>query len=293
MDIHGPVPTFSDAAVIASNISRRRGNTRIVYTHEWEIDFPHATLLGRLYNRWHRWIANAADHVVVTTPSYAHLFLPAQRENRLSIIPWGVDTAAFSHSGQKSPQFTVLFVGQLRPYKGLDVLIRAMTRLPRARLIIVGGGTDRSKSEALAQRLGLEGCEFRGNVSDSELAKAFGQSHVVVLPSVSKLEAFGLVLLEGMAAGCVPVASHLPGLCDVALASGYTFPPHDVEALASVLRLLNDDQDLWAQRSKLSRVRAKDFSWERAVSARAALYEDLTADRPPRRVESLPAFGRA
>ena len=61
-----------------------------------------------------------------------------------------------------------------------------------------------------------------------------------MLPSV-RMESFGIVLLEGMAAGCVAVASALPGPAEVVGDAGLDFPPGDVDALARILRSLSSE----------------------------------------------------
>lgn len=96
------------------------------------------------------------------------------------------------------------------------------------------------------------------------------------------MEAFGLALIEGMAAGCVPVASDLPGVRDVVRPVGFSFPAGDVGALAAILEKLRDDPDLVRQIACRARSRAAQFSRESMVSAYEHLFLRLAATRLPR-----------
>ena len=86
----------------------------------------------------------------------------------------------------------------------------------------------------------LANVTFWGHVPDERLARLVRKAHVIDMPSVTRSEAFGIALLEGMAAGLVPVASYLPGVVDLVGGEGITFPSGDVRALRSVLSRLLD-----------------------------------------------------
>jgi glycosyltransferase involved in cell wall biosynthesis len=96
----------------------------------------------------------------------------------------------------------------------------------------------------------------------------------VVLPSVTRAEAFGLVLLEGMAAGCVPVASDLPGVRDVAGPTGVVVPPRHSKALRQALRELADDVQRLEHLQVASWLAAQTHTWERCVAS----YEEVLLD---------------
>jgi rhamnosyl/mannosyltransferase len=275
VSVFGPAPTFSDALLLLLRL-RRRGRQRVVYTHVFDLDFPWLTPLCVAYNWTHRQLARAADHVVVPTAGYAAGF---PRAGRLSVIPWGIDHAVAPPALEKDARFTILFVGQLRPYKGVATLIRAAGQVPDAQVIIAGDGPERAKLERLAARSGASNVTLLGSVSEAELAGLYARAHVVVLPSVSRLEAFGISLVEGMAAGCVPVASSLPGVREVVGDTGYTFPAGDAEALGRILAALRVDGSERLLRSERARERSAEYSWERTVREHLALYERLIEAR--------------
>ena len=98
---------------------------------------------------------------------------------------------------------------------------------------------------------------------DEEVARLYRRAHVVVLPAGSRMEAFGITLVEGMRAGCVPVASALPGVTDVVGDAGYIFPPGNADALALILASLSLNDAEWRRRSGRAEEASRQYSWER------------------------------
>jgi rhamnosyl/mannosyltransferase len=160
-------------------------------------------------------MSNIADHVVVSTPSYGQRLGRFVDRGKLSVIPWGVDYKQFYSPPEKDSPFTVIFLGQMRPYKGLPVLLEAVRDLDGVRVWVIGDGHSAQEYHELATSLGLADINFWGRLPDNQMIDLMKQAHVIVLPSITRSEAFGIALLEGMAAGLVPVASHLPGVADV------------------------------------------------------------------------------
>jgi glycosyltransferase involved in cell wall biosynthesis len=275
VSLHGPVPTFSDALLPLLWLRKRHG-TKVVYTHHFDIDFPGLGAMCGGYNWLTHRLARLADHIVVTTPSYASLIGAPEKT---TVIPWGADRFAPASLDAKPERFTVLFVGQLRPYKGIDVLIRAAARVPEARVLIVGRGPERARLEALANTEGSANVSFLGPMTDQDIQQLYREAHVIALPSVSKLEAFGITLIEGMAAGCVPIASALPGVSDVVSNAGVTFPVRDVEGLAQTLRLLSD-RDEWRPLALHAIERSRFFTWERTFDGYLRLFDSFFESQP-------------
>lgn len=273
--IHGPVPTFSDIALLLSAVGGKARGPAVVYTHHSEIDLGGYRVLCDIYNWMHKQLARLAGQVIVTTPAYArnlNRYIPAEA---ITVVPWGVEHDWYSARTPKADQFTVLFVGQLRPYKGIETLLDAAERVADTRIQIIGSGHQQEHYRRLATERGLEHVTFRGHVSDQELFDAFAQAHVLVLPSTKRAEAFGLVLLEGMVAGCVPVVSQLPGVTDVVGNAGFSFPVGDAAALAALLAQLRDSRLLRERYGARARERAREYSWDRTVFWHNALYQRL------------------
>ncbi|HET9493691.1 MAG TPA: glycosyltransferase [Chloroflexia bacterium] len=274
LHIHGTVPTFSDIALPLGRLGLKlaRPSTAIVYTHHSDIDIAGLEVPAGIYNRLHSRLLGLADHVVASTPTYATMLENSPMATRVSAVRFGVEAEEFHTGSNKPDRFNVLFVGQLRPYKAVDVLLRAWQRVDNADLHIVGDGHQRAELEALAKRLNLKSVHFHGSVSEKQLKEAYAQAHALVLPSNRKAEAFGLVLLEGMAAGCVPISSDLPGVSDVVGTSGFTFPVGDSDALADILLKLRDDTRLRNDLSVLAVARSMATDWDYTAEAYHGIY---------------------
>ncbi|MCM8748144.1 glycosyltransferase family 4 protein [Thermomicrobiaceae bacterium CFH 74404] len=178
----------------------------------------------------------------------SYLELPAE------IVPNGVDVDAFSAAREAplAPDPTVLFLGRPEPRKGLAVLLDAFAHLarlvPRARLEVAGAGDEIAWAPYRAQveRLGLAGrVAFLGPVSEAEKRAALGRAWVLAVPSLGG-ESQGKVLLEGLSAGVLVVASRIPGYAEVLTdgVNGLLAPPGNAPALAAVMRRVLVDRKL-------------------------------------------------
>jgi rhamnosyl/mannosyltransferase len=268
INLHGPVPTFSDIFLLYWLVRGLRKRPFLIYTHHAPIDLRQLKyrLLAPLYNSLHNQLVRFADHVVVTTPSYGQRLSHYVSPEKLSVVPWGVHYERYAATLDKPEPFTVVFLGQIRPYKGLPVLLQAAEGLTSARFWIIGNGHQVADSHDLAQRMGLDNVEFLGSLPDKEVVQRLQEAHAIVLPSVSRSEAFGIALLEGMAAGCVPVASYLPGVADLVGNEGVTFPPGDAHSLRILLLRLKEDAEYRSNLGRLAQVKARLYSWERVIS---------------------------
>jgi glycosyltransferase involved in cell wall biosynthesis len=277
--LHGPVPTFSDVFLLwglRGGLNNHR--PRLVYTHHAPIELNYLPLRPfiRVYNLLQERLANLADHVVVSTPSYGQRLSRFVPPEKLSVIPWGVDFNAFYSPLEKDDPFTVLYLGQIRPYKGLPVLLNAADGVPDLRLWVIGDGHFAGECRQQAEKLQLSDVTFWGRLPDNELAGLVKQAHAIVLPSITRSEAFGIVLLEGMAAGLVPVASHLPGVADVIGNEGFTFPPGNYRALREILVRLRDDSQLRRHLAGLAQAKARLYSWERSIYGYERIFHQLS-----------------
>jgi hypothetical protein len=172
----------------------------------------------------------------------------------------------------------VLFVGQMRPYKGIAELVQAVADQRHLTLTVVGKGRLEDHYRSLATS---SNTEFVGSVSDDVLTRLYLSHDVVVKAATSRLEAFALVLLEGMAAGCVPVASDLPGVRDVAVATGRIVPACDVEGLRTALVDLARNPTFVRELQARSRAEATRYSWASTVAG----YEQAFLRPIPRTID--------
>jgi glycogen synthase len=139
----------------------------------------------------------------------------------------------------------LVFLGRLVGEKGVPVLLDAISRLhDRGQAVtatIIGDGPLRAGLEQQAARAKFSGnIAFAGRLAPAQFQPLLRQHKIMVVPSVYK-EAFGIVALEGMAAGCMTLVSNSGGLPEAAGPGGLTFPMGDSEALSALIgRLLAD-----------------------------------------------------
>jgi rhamnosyl/mannosyltransferase len=170
-------------------------------------------------------------------------------------VPLSVDPLRFStfdgaeieHLRAQWPGPIILSVGVLRYYKGLHILLGAMRDLD-AYLVIVGDGPERASLESLAAELGVaHRVHFVGHVPDEDLPSYYQAADVFVLPSHLRAEAFGIVLLEAMAA-CLAVVTTEIGTATSEInrhgETGFVVPPDNPRALARALQVLLADKNL-------------------------------------------------
>jgi phosphatidyl-myo-inositol alpha-mannosyltransferase len=164
----------------------------------------------------------------------------------------------------------VVFVGRPEPRKGLPVLLRAFEQLPDgATLDLIG-----VRADEVAAR---EGVRAHGRVSDDERARLLAGADVLCAPSLGG-ESFGLVLVEGMAAGLPVVATRIPGYAAVLPeTAGRLVPPGDEAGLAGALGELLGDPELRARLGDAGRREAARYDWSRVGDEIAAVYEEVLA----------------
>lgn len=268
VNVHGPVPTMSDAFLWLTSQLPPHARPAIVYTHHSPIDIHGASLMSMRYNKLHRALAlRAADRIVASSPHYACQHR-SQYGPAVQVVPWGADySVSLPAQIRRSDELNVLFVGQMRRYKGVETLLAAAAGQPWLHLTLVGDGAELARYRRLAERLSVTNARFTGRLSNAELQHQYGINDAVVLPSVTRAEAFGLVLVEGMAAGCVPVASDLPGVRDVAGPTGLVVPPGDAGALRAALRGLARDPAQLERLQAASRLAAGALTWDRCVAS--------------------------
>jgi glycosyltransferase involved in cell wall biosynthesis len=148
------------------------------------------------------------------------------------------DMALFHYEGQAKSK-EVLFVGRLARIKGADVLIRAIAEiapeLPPFAVTIVGDGPEKENLQALAASLGQSQIIFAGSKQGAELAAIMRDHCILVVPS-TYLEPSGLVTLEGLASGCLPIVSRRGGMRETIGPHGLDFENGDSLDLATKLK---------------------------------------------------------
>jgi glycosyltransferase involved in cell wall biosynthesis len=288
LHINGMVPLVSDLAIL---FARLRGKP-VVLTYHNDAETATWGALGgfaaAVYSVVARFFVSFADVIVCSTRSYA-MTSPVIRffHHKLRVIPLGVDLARFSAAALVSPvekkddKKRLLFVGQLKQYKGVHVLVESLAHLRRqghsVELGIVGTGPEYEKIRSRVNELGLrDHVTFRGNVGEEELPSLYAQSDLLVLPSLGRREAFGIVLLEALAAGKPVVATDTPGVGEVALkVGGFVSKRNDPHSLAeSIISALSSED-----RQDDYRKKAEPYSSQAMIDSYHSLLTSMTAPR--------------
>ncbi len=240
----------------------------------------------------HRLILANANKAIALTE---HMKLEMQRiyaAGDILVIPNGIDPENFHDLSRKQSRAKlqigekeniIVFVGTLRPVKGVEYLIRAVAILNAkaqdVRLIIVGDGEDRRDLENLVEELHMEDVvTFIGRVPNEKVPAYLVASDVFVLPSLS--EGFALVNLEAMACGLPIVASEVGGLPDLIQngENGFLVEPGNPHQIADKITLLLDNDSLREKISGKNKEKVKAYTWESVVYQLETIYQKLIVD---------------
>jgi glycosyltransferase involved in cell wall biosynthesis len=210
-----------------------------------------------------------APIVAVSRSTAADLQQRGFKNSQIEIIPNGVDLGFYSPSPAvaKSPIPVVLYLGRLKRYKRVDLIIRAFARVwsarRQARLIIAGQGNARPELEKLVAGLGIaEAVSFAGFVTEEQKRELFRSAWVHML--TSSKEGWGITNIEAAACGTPTIASDAPGLRDSVEhgVTGFLVPHGDVSAIETRLQEVIDNPQLRSTLSRQAISFAQQFAWQ-------------------------------
>ncbi len=267
---HVPSPFF---AYIYSN------EENFVVTYHNDVEIPEEVFGRRVPKSVAKVIENVNEKVVkkvldrarviiATTSDYARTsHILRNYEEKVEIVPNGVWCGDFEFKLEKKN--FVLYVGRLVKYKGLQYLLEALKGSDE-KLVVAGDGEDRPYFESLAKKMNVN-AEFLGKVSYNRVRKLMRESKCLVLPSKTRLEAFGIVLLEAMASGTPVIAYNTPGVREVAKKGGFVFS--STEELRERIESL--DEKTIIKIGRRARRVAEAYSWDRVAKMTLKIYERL------------------
>jgi glycosyltransferase involved in cell wall biosynthesis len=244
----------------------------------------------RIYRPFEQAVLKRASAVIATSQTYLDASAAlAPWKHKVSVIPLGIpeSNTRFGNSPAwpRNGSMRVLAVGRLSHYKGFNVLLEALARTAGARLLLIGKGEESSRLREQATRLGIDDrVSIVGELSDSDLLAAYAQADLLVLPSLDRSEAFGLVLLEAMRAGLAVVASKVPGSGISQVIehgkSGLLVEPGNVDALAQALTDLSSTDERRHLAASGNQRWRDHFTLEASARAVLALYRNLKDAHP-------------
>ena len=219
------------------------------------------------------------------------------RDDQITVVPNGVDLAKFRPRVEHAAgRLRVAILGELTPNKGQIEFLRA-AEIVAAKIdnvdFIIAGRDKRDGDYGYQLKALIDGSKFRDRIQliESRIDVADFLSGLDVVVSASRSEAFGLAIVEAMAAGVPVVATATAGACEIISdkETGHLVPISDVNEMASAISLLVKNP---AARQEISesarRIVTQSFSLDRMISDTEAVYRDVLKDRrsvsdsPPR-----------
>ncbi|MDQ7914275.1 glycosyltransferase [Pseudomonas sp. 102515] len=277
---HFPWP-FMDVLQLAI----RPGKPYVVSYHSDIVKQRH---LLKLYSPLMHGFLGKAARVIAATEPYRRSSPTLQRlGSKVRVIPYGLDPASYpeadpqrmaSWRGRLGPRY-LLFVGVLRYYKGLHLLLEALQGLDYP-LAIVGDGPEGEALRAQCERLGLKNCHFLGRQSEEDLAALYAGCESFVFPSHLRSEAFGMALLEAAMYGKPMLSCEIgSGMSEINLngRTGIGVPPEPA-ALREALMTLWEDAELRTRYGQAARARFEaHFRSEIMASKLIEVYREALA----------------
>ncbi len=236
-------------------------------------------LYAPLLNRF----LDSVDCIVATSREYAQsseYLLP--RADKVAVIPLALDEQAYpavadTHLAAVRAQFGegfFFFIGMLRYYKALHILIDAARQAPNCQIVIAGIGPMEASLKAQAADLGCQNVTFAGAVDDETKVALLRLCRGVVFPSFLRSEAFGVTLLEGamygkplISAGSDTGTSYVNRHNE----TGLVVPPSDPAAMADAIWQLASDPTLATRLGEGARARFEELFTARTMGEKYVL----------------------
>ncbi len=254
-------------------------------------DIVRQRVLGALYRPFLWQVLRQARLIAAATPVHVQSspFLRVHAQ-KCRIIPYGIDLQHLELTPQVASKAAawrarfgerplLLFVGRLRHYKGVDVLIEAMRQVEGAHAVIVGVGQMEEAWRTLAEGAGLlDRITFVGELADDEVLGLYHAASIFVLPSTNRAEMFGIVQIEAMACGLPVICTELgtgTSYVNQHGVTGLVVPPNDPAALAGAIRQLVADPALRAAMGAAGRRRVEqEFTREVMLDRTLEFYRE-------------------
>jgi len=276
---HFPWP-FMDVVHFATRVCK----PTVVTYHS---DIIRQVHLNKLYRPLKLKFLGSMSRIVATSPNYvATSNVLAKFKDSVKVIPIGLDKATYpaveperiEYWREKIGSQFFLFVGLIRYYKGLHILLEAAQGTDFL-IVIVGAGPIEAELKAQAVELGLSNIHFLGFQSDEDKVALLTLSYAVVFPSHLRSEAFGVSLLEGAMYGKPLISSEIgtgTTYINIANETGLVVPPSDALALRQAMTYLWEHPEHAAEMGKRAELRYRQlFTAEQMVRSYVELYREL------------------
>ncbi len=237
-----------------------------------------------------KYVLKKADVILATSQAMADDVVKFSRKSAI-VTPFGVDINTFKpvHLEEKKSEseFRLTTIKSLEPVYGIDILIKTFKKLKekfpalKLKLVIIGKGSGEGDLKELTQQLNLSNdIEFKGYVNPKEIYLHHQQSDLTVF--LSRLEGFGVSLIEAMACGKCVVASNVGGHKELVQdgINGFLVPPEDIDASVNVLEKVIKDDDLRKKVGIAARKTVEEkFDWNNNVQQMIRIYDDILSKK--------------
>lgn len=250
-------------------------------------DIVKQKLLLQLYTPLLHQFMRSVDHIVATSPNYTQTSpILKHYQHKSSIIPIGLDRKAYLPSNitrlhywkQRLGERFFLFVGAIRYYKGLHILVEAQRDIDLP-VVIMGAGPMEDELRLQAIKMGLNNIHFLGRLSDEDKFALLELCYGIVFPSHLRSEAFGISLLEGAMYGKPLISSEIgtgTTYINIHKETGLVVPPSDSIALREAMLALWHNPVLACEYGKNAQQRyQKLFTAEKMVDQYVNIYNKL------------------
>ncbi|MDA1076442.1 MAG: glycosyltransferase [Proteobacteria bacterium] len=238
---HYPWP-FADLL----HFSTKKRHPSILTYHS---DIVRQRMLGRVYRPLMNRFLNSVDRIVCTSPNYfATSEVLPDYTKKVEIIPIGLNETSYPANDDQADESTqefgenyFFFIGVLRYYKGLHILLDALKDAPY-KAVIAGSGPTEQELKLQARQLKLDNVIFTGQISNRKKVSLIKGSRGIVFPSYMRSEAFGVTLLEGAMYGKPLISTEIgSGTSHVNVngETGLVVPPGSSKALREAMDQLH------------------------------------------------------
>ncbi|MFT4121251.1 glycosyltransferase family 4 protein [Bradyrhizobium sp.] len=283
LHLHFPWP-FADLVHLLANVSKP-----VVLTYH--SDIVRQRMLLKLYAPLMRRFLGSVDRIVATSPNYLKTSdVLSGFAGKTEVIPIGLDRDTYPPYDPslqdkwpflKGKRF-FLFVGVLRYYKGLHILLDALRGTDHT-IVIVGAGPIEGELRQHASDVGLTDVHFLGAVSDDEKVALLNFCHAAIFPSHLRAEAFGISLLEAAMYSKPLISSEVgtgTSYVNVDGETGIVVPPSDPGALRRAMDVLLDQPDLASKMGTAAGQRyERYFRADQMIDRYLDLYQRLLSER--------------
>lgn len=245
--------------------------------------------LMRLYSPLMHRFLKRADRIVAASPNYvATSKVLHHYRHKTVVIPYGLDRKSYPPASKQRLQHWrehcgerfFLFVGVMRYYKGLHILLEAAQGAPYP-IVIVGAGPLEIELKGQAERLNLNNVQFLGRLVDEDKIALLQLCTAIVFPSHLRSEAFGISLLEGAMFGKPMISSEIgtgTSYINVHNETGLVVPPSEPRALRAAMDKLWVDAELSGSMGRKAQAHYESlFTSERMGQQMAHLYREVVS----------------